>query len=81
MASEPMTIRANVVEHSWWHYLVKPIDLLLASPPCQPWSKAGSEQGLESADGRLIVLMMLQCAVLQPAVICMEEVSAVLTTS
>ena len=72
---EPYTIVANI-EHAWWHHLCEPIDILLASPPCQPWSRAGSEQGLEASDGRLLLLTIIQCAILQPAVLCIEEVSS-----
>lgn len=75
---EPLTIQANI-EHGWWKYLFQPIDMVLASPPCQPWSRAGSEQGLESIDGRLIVMTIVQCVLLRPAVLCMEEVSAILS--
>ena len=75
---EPFTIVANI-EHAWWHFLTRPIDVLLASPPCQPWSRAGSEAGLESPEGRLLIFTLIQCAFLRPAVLCLEEVASVLS--
>ena len=75
---DPITIVANI-EHAWWHHICQPIDIMLASPPCQPWSRAGSEHGLDAHDGRLILLTLVQCSILQPAVLCMEEVSSMMS--
>lgn len=69
---EPLTVQANVeylARYAWWHYLFKPIDVLLASPPCQPWSRASSELGLGAPDGRLLVMTLVQCFLLQPAIL------------
>ena len=73
---EHLTIVANI-EHGWWCHLVEPIDILAASPPCQPWSRAGAERGLDCEEGRLIIYAIIQCTFLQPAVIVLEEVASV----
>lgn len=73
--TDHLTFLANI-EHAWWHAIVQSIDILTVSPPCQPWSRAGSELGLETADGRLILQMLVQCHFLNPAIICLEEVAS-----
>ncbi|CAE7364605.1 ngoBIM, partial [Symbiodinium sp. CCMP2592] len=42
---------------NWWlrMFQKKPVNLVCVSAPCQPWSSAGSEQGLESLDGQLLL--------------------------
>lgn len=73
---EPLTVVANI-EHSWWCHLFEQIDILVASPPCQPWSRAGAERGLDSEEGRLLIYTVTQCIFLRPAVLCLEEVASV----
>eukprot|EP00435_Cladocopium_sp_Y103_P072326 s1543_g39.t3 len=51
-------------------------DLAVISPPCQPWSSAGSGSGLLTDEGQLIVKAIAQCKVLRPKIIALEEVSA-----
>ncbi|CAE7758058.1 unnamed protein product [Symbiodinium necroappetens] len=62
----PVAIFANI-EHQWWHraWIRAPPQLLVASPPCQPWSSAGQQSGLASPDGRLALLLAAICRVTQ----------------
>ena len=71
----PVAIFANI-EHQWWHraWIRAPPHLLVASPPCQPWSSAGQQSGLSSPDGRLVLLLAAICQVAQVPVVCLEEV-------
>ena len=71
----PVAIFANI-EHQWWHraWIRAPPHLLVASPPCQPWSSAGQQSGLSSPDGRLVLLLAAICRVTQVPVVCLEEV-------
>lgn len=39
---------ADVRDHAAWLHLVEPVTAIIASPPCQDWSSAGSRRG---ADG------------------------------
>ena len=41
----------------WWRPIIarRPVDIMCISPPCQPWSRAARQAGLNSADGRLIL--------------------------
>ena len=41
----------------WWRKAVhlRPTDIAVVSPPCQPWSSAGNAAGLHSPDGRLLL--------------------------
>ena len=73
--SGPVAIFANI-EHQWWHraWIRAPPQLLVASPPCQPWSSAGQQSGLASPDGRLVLLLAAICQVTQVPVVCIEQV-------
>eukprot|EP00435_Cladocopium_sp_Y103_P011472 s3705_g3.t1 len=51
-------------------------DIAVISPPCQPWSSAGSGSGLMSEQGQLVVQSIAKCKVLRPKVIALENVSA-----
>ena len=74
---EHLMVVANI-EHSWWCHLFEQVDILVASPPCQPWSRAGAERGLDAEEGRLLIYTVTQCIYLRPAVLCLEEVASVL---
>ena len=41
----------------WWRPIVskRPTHIMCASPPCQPWSSAGQEAGLNTQDGQLLL--------------------------
>ncbi|CAE7226264.1 unnamed protein product [Symbiodinium sp. CCMP2592] len=72
----PVALLANA-EHTWWHgiWARAAPHLLAVSPPCQPWSGAGSGQGLESPDGRLLLLVAAVMTVVRVPVVCIEEVA------
>ncbi|CAE7237381.1 unnamed protein product [Symbiodinium sp. CCMP2592] len=72
----PVFVAANF-EHTWWNtaWALKPVDMVVCSPPCQPWSSAGQQAGLNCPDGRLLIqLANLMCVVRVP-VVCLEEVA------
>ncbi|CAE6969160.1 ngoBIM [Symbiodinium sp. CCMP2592] len=45
------------INANWWLRVFqdRPVSVACVSAPCQPWSSAGSEQGLLSEDGRLLL--------------------------
>ena len=49
--------------------------LLCASPPCPPWSNAGTQQGLNRPDGLLTLLCLFYSYLLQTPIV-LEQVSA-----
>ena len=73
--TDTVLLLANV-EHVWWHqvWASLPPDMLVCSPPCQPWSSAGAQSGLDSPDGRLILHMIAVLQVVRVPVVCLEEV-------
>ena len=72
----PIFLSANV-EHTWWHgiWSLGPPDIVTLSPPCQPWSTAGQQGGLSTADGRLLLLLADIMSAIQTPVVCLEEVA------
>ncbi|CAE7241088.1 unnamed protein product [Symbiodinium sp. CCMP2456] len=73
--TEPVFLLANF-EHFWWHrvWATLPPDMVVCSPPCQPWSAAGAQSGLDSPDGRLILQLIAILRVVRVPVVCLEEV-------
>ena len=71
----PVVLFANF-EHTWWFraWTFAFPDLVVASPPCQPWSTAGRQTGLDSPDGRLLLRLAAVCGAVQVPVVCIEEV-------
>ena len=71
----PILVQANM-EHDWWHQIwgIAPPQILVVSPPCQPWSDAGSQGGLENPDGRLLLLLASILRVVRVPIVCLEEV-------
>ena len=47
------------INTNWWIRALStsPVDIACISAPCQPWSAAGSEHGLASMDGQLMLRM------------------------
>ena len=43
--------------HEWWRPIssLRPVKIACFSPPCQPWSQAARQAGLDSEDGRLVL--------------------------
>ena len=60
----------------WWHrvWAGRTPDLLAASPPCQPWSTAGHQGGLQCPDGGLFLSLASVAGMSAVPVICIEEV-------
>ncbi|OLP95288.1 hypothetical protein AK812_SmicGene22606 [Symbiodinium microadriaticum] len=73
--SSPVIILGNF-EHTWWFRAWTHAfpDMVVASPPCQPWSTAGQQTGLDSPDGRLLLRLAAVCGAVQAPVVCIEEV-------
>ena len=61
----------------WWRPIVskRPIHIMCASPPCQPWSSAGKEAGLHTTDGQLLLQMVDFAKATQVPIWVIEEVS------
>ena len=64
-------------DSSWWKavFACRPTHVICLSPPCQPWSTAGSGSGLHSPDGVLIPKAFQLLAAVQVPVVALEEVS------
>ena len=60
----------------WWRraFHLRPVDLAVISPPCQPWSQAGRSQGLHSPDGVLLLEVIEVLRVTEVPVVIFEEV-------
>lgn len=54
-------------------------DLLAGGPPCQPWSSAGSQRGLDDPRGRLIGRMLNLVGELEPRYVLFENVRGLVT--
>lgn len=54
-------------------------DLLVGGPPCQPWSSAGLQRGLNDPRGRLFEHMIRLTAELKPRLVLFENVRGLLT--
>ena len=64
------------INDGWWHRILtgSSPDIVTASPPCQPWSAAGQQSGLQSPDGVLFLTLASISAVAEFPVVCVEEV-------
>ena len=51
------------------------VEIATISPPCQPWSSAGLEGGLNTLDGATCAEAIGVCKMLRPRIILLEEVS------
>ena len=72
----PVFLNACINE-TWWQTWParKPAQLWCCSPPCQPWSTAGAQQGLHDKDGQLLMRLLSLMQAFQPEVVCIEEVA------
>jgi DNA (cytosine-5)-methyltransferase 1 len=57
----------------------KELDLLFGGPPCQPFSLAGKQEGLNDARGPLLFEIIRFAEYLQPRVILLEQVKGLLS--
>ena len=72
----PTFLNADI-QSDWWHpwLTVHPADVWCCSPPCQPWSTAGSQQGFHDGDGKLVLRLLSLIEIFQPELVCIEEVA------
>ena len=63
-------------EHEWWLRVWGqfPPHIVVCSPPCQPWSGAGWQSGLDSPDGRLVLRVAALMGLVRVPLVCLEEV-------
>lgn len=54
-------------------------DLLVGGPPCQPWSSAGNQRGLDDPRGQLIAHMLRLIGETQPKFVLFENVRGLVT--
>ena len=72
----PFFLNASVHEMWWQAWIARqPVDIWRCSPPCQPWSTAGSQQGLHDQDGQLLLRLLSLMQAHQPGIVCVEEVA------
>ena len=61
---------------TWWRPAAsaRPVQAFCVSPPCQPWSTASSQSGLNAPDGLLILQVVDYLKVMAPALVVYEQV-------
>ena len=71
----PFFVNADAF-NDWWLQIIPhaATDLWCASPPCQPWSAAGSGQGLHCKEGQLMLRLAALLEAFQPKICCLEQV-------
>ena len=64
----------------WWlrMFSIRPVHIVTLSPPCQPWSAAGTGSGLDAADGLLLLRAIDILGAFQTPVVALEQVSGFL---
>ena len=74
-APGPYFVNADAFS-DWWLEIQQhaATDLWCASPPCQPWSAAGSGQGLHCKEGQLMLGLVALLEAFQPKLLCLEQV-------
>ena len=71
-----LVLHADVSSNVWLEFASHwQSELLCISSPCQPWSSAGSEGGLDSSDGHLMVDALVYAKLLRPRVVVFEQVA------
>ena len=74
-SQSPVFLNASIQDDWWLIWPARqPVDVWCCSPPCQPWSTAGSQQGLHDQDGKLLLRLLSLVQVFQPQAVCIEEV-------
>ena len=75
LTDDVLFLRADIHDE-WWHrvWAGRTPDLIAASPPCQPWSSAGNQSGLQSPDGVLFLTLASVAGMSCVPVVCVEEV-------
>ncbi|CAE6968657.1 unnamed protein product [Symbiodinium sp. CCMP2456] len=65
------------IKTNWWLrvFQLRPVNVVCVSAPCQPWSSAGSEQGLHSDDGRLLLRAADIAGFFRVPVVLLEQVA------
>ena len=73
---KPKMMFQSDIRHAWFLNYIQPgaCDIMVMSPPCQPWSTAHSAQGLNKQDGRSLMYGGGIATVCRPKIICLEEV-------
>ena len=72
-----LAVWGDVASANWLHLCGKKvIDIGCLSPPCQPWSWASSQDGLNKFDGLLTLHAWGHMSLIRPRLVCMEMVSA-----
>ncbi|CAE7355188.1 unnamed protein product [Symbiodinium sp. CCMP2592] len=68
------------VHSEWWlrMFAIRPVHIIAVSPPCQPWSTAGSGAGLQSEDGMLMLRIVDILGAVQVPVVALEQVGGFL---
>ena len=66
------------IQDAAWHTFLAEVSppLWTLSPPCQPFSKAGKEGGLNSQDGMIFAECILMARIHRPVALLIEEVEA-----
>ena len=69
------------IRDTWWlrMFQTAPVNTWTVSAPCQPWSVAGRESGLQSCLGRLQLLIVDLAAAFEPDMVLFEQVSGFAT--
>ena len=77
-ADRDLILNLRIQDRSWHQFLAfANSDVWVASPPCQPFSRAGKETGLLSNDGQVFVECLLMARIHRPSLLLLEEVEAV----
>lgn len=68
-------IQCKVEDSSWTKFVQSPVNMIwTVSFPCQPFSRGGSNSGVQTKDGQSIFHMLVSARVMQPIAILLENV-------
>ena len=76
---QALDVCANI-NWDWWlrSFSLRPVHVVTLSPPCQPWSAAGTGSGLAAADGWLMLRAIDILGAFQPPIVTLEQVAGFL---